>query len=399
MIGGGYIGYPLALLVASAGTEVLVVDIDPSVVADIERGAIRTEEPELVELASQPEVRGRMSAASSPARSSVFVIAVPTPLREGTHEADLTMVENAAAAVAPHLESGNLVIVESTVPPGTTNEIIGPILETSGLQVGRTVLLAHCPERLHPGSTLTELRENDRIIGGVNGESCDAASRFYGRFTSGALVRSNAVTAELCKLFENTYRDVNLALANQLAGLAESFGVSGTEVLELASRHPRVDFLSPGIGVGGHCIPIDPWFLHQVAPELTELVVAARRANDEREKTVADRIAARVRAGGGDTAVIAGAAYKANVTDRRGSPSLAIAHRLSESGLETRIHDPLIPEYSNPLLEAAHGADLIAVTVPHTVVIQALAQQRTQLIEVMRRPDIIDISSGWPVEI
>ena len=393
VIGVGYIGYPLALLLASAGHRVLAVDVDQRLVDDIATGTVRADEPGVAALAAQPDVQARLRASTVPEHSSVYIIAVPTPLDSTGRRADLAAVRAAARSIVPVLRSGDLVIVESTVPPGTTENLVAEILGESGLQPGEEFLLAHCPERLHPGSSLKELRENDRIIGGINEDSAAAASDVYATFVIGTLIPTDATTAELCKLFENTYRDANIALANQMAGIAEHFGVDATEALRIASRHPRVDYLDPGIGVGGHCIPIDPWFLHQVSPD-ANIVEAARIANLRREEVTADRIAAAVHGLDKPVVVIAGAAYKQDVSDARESPALRICDMLIDRGIAVRIYDPLVPKYDGEVVRLASGADLLAIAVPHKAVIEAISVNIDAIRATMRRAEIADYTSG-----
>ncbi len=393
VIGVGYIGYPLALLLASTGHRVLAVDVDQGLVDDIAAGTARADEPGVAALASRPDVQTRLRATTVPEHSSVYIIAVPTPLDSTGRRADLSAVHSAALSIVPVLRSGDLVIVESTVPPGTTENLVAGILGKSGLKPGEDFLLAHCPERLHPGSSLKELRENDRIIGGVNEASIAAAREVYETFVTGTLIPTDATTAELCKLFENTYRDVNIALANQMAGIAEQFGVDATEALRIASRHPRVDYLEPGIGVGGHCIPVDPWFLHQASPD-SNIVESARIANLRREEITSNRIAEAVHGLDTPVVVIGGAAYKKDVSDTRESPALRICDLLIEQGITVRIYDPLVPRYDGDIVQLASGADLLAITVPHTAVIETISANIDAIRAAMRRAEIADYTSG-----
>ncbi len=393
VIGAGYIGYPLSLLLASTGHVVLAVDVDEQVVAEINNGTPRFDEPGIGELAKDPAVRQHLRAATTPETADVFIIAVPTPLEEHGHYADLSLVEAATRSILPHLRPGNLVIVESTIPPGTTGGLVASVLSDSGMDVGTDILLAHCPERLHPGSSLHELRSNDRIIGGINEASTAAARAVYATYVDAELLETDATTAELCKLLENTYRDVNIALTNQMAAVAEGLGVDPLEALRLASLHPRVDYLQPGIGVGGHCIPIDPWFLHQVAPRTTSMITTAREVNRDRELLVADRIADELGDDGG-VVVLAGVAYKANVSDSRESPALSIARMLRQRGIEVRIYDPLVDDYSGSLMRKIDGADLVAILVRHSTLVDRIASEWDAIEAAMRHPRIIDFSTG-----
>ena len=308
------------------------MDTRPDVVDAIRSGTAGDDEPGLTGLAHEPSVQARLEAAVEPDKADVFVIAVPTPLDDSGHAADLAMVEAATNSIVPFLRPGNLVIVESTVPPGTCRTVVAPLLAESGLVPGVDVRLAACPERVLPGATLAELVSNDRLIGGIDEDSTEAARRFYGSFVTGELVATDDVTAELCKLVENAYRDVNIALANQVAAVAESFGVDPHEAVALANRHPRVDLLEPGIGVGGHCIPLDPWFLHNGDPAETVLIDAARSINDAQPNRVAARIRRELADLADPSVLLVGAAYKPDVADTRESPALRIRDLLRGEG-------------------------------------------------------------------
>lgn len=394
VVGSGRVGYPLALLAARAGHQVLAVDSAPEVVAAIRQGAAVEDEPGLDALARRPDVRSRLSAATHPDKGDVFVIAVPTPLDQSGRGADLSMVEAATRSVAPFLRPGNLVIVESTVPPGTCRDLVAPLISESGLVPGLDVRLAHCPERVLPGATLTELVHNDRVLGGIDAESAEAARRFYAGFVRGDLVATDDVTAELCKLVENAYRDVNIALANQVASLADSFGVDPDEAIALANRHPRVDLLSPGIGVGGHCIPLDPWFLHNGDPDETVLIDTARAINDAQPLHVAAQIRDKVGQHPNPRVLLIGTTYKPDVADVRESPALRVRAALEAAGIVVRAYDPLTQRYSGDLVELAAGTDLAVILVPHRSAVAELQARSAEVLAAMRTPSIVDFSSG-----
>jgi len=396
ILGCGYVGYPLSLLAAEAGYEVLAVDIDERIVETVNAGEPLLEEPGVATLVELAARSGRLSAAATPRQSDVFIVAVPTPVDDGGRQADLSAVVAATRSIVPYLQPGNLVIVESTIPPGTCTNLVAPILEESGLGVGDDFLLAHCPERVHPGATMEELVHIDRIIGGVNEESTRAAKGFYSSFVKGKLVETDAVTAELCKVMENTYRDVNIALANQIAEIAEEHGVDAIEAVRIANGHPRVNYLVPGIGVGGHCIPVDPWFLLSNSVEGEGVIGAARRVNDRQPQRIADMIVNEVRDIESPRIVLIGAAYKTEVTDLRNSPALQVRDELLARGFGVETYDPLTTEYSGDLLEMASGADLLAVLVPHRRVVGELRANADRIGEAMRRPRILDFSTGAP---
>ncbi|MFQ5410267.1 MAG: nucleotide sugar dehydrogenase, partial [Anaerolineales bacterium] len=359
VIGTGYVGLPAALLLAQAGHAVVGVDINANIVRAINDGVLHINEEALQAIMDEPAVRRNLKAQSTPCEADAYLIAVPTPLDERKKVADLSMVVDAVQSIVPFLRAGNLIILESTVPPLTCREVITPLLEKSGLTVGQDLHLAHCPERILPGDVFHEIVHNDRIIGAVDEKTRELAADLYATFVKGKLLKTDDVTAEFTKLMENTFRDVNVALANELAAVADSLGIDAHEAIGLANRHPRVRILNPGIGVGGHCIPIDPWFIKEVDPSNSRLIFTARLVNDE----MPDRIAARIRRAVRDISnphiVAIGAAYKANTEDTRESPALQIVDRLREDGYRVEHYDPLIAGMALPgsLAETCRNAD------------------------------------------
>ncbi|MFC6993647.1 nucleotide sugar dehydrogenase [Haladaptatus sp. GCM10025707] len=278
--GLGYIGLPTAAMLANYGHSVAGYDIDEKIVHELNKGSINVDEPGLRAFVTEALESGNLEVTDSVGTSKYHIISVPTPFDDEAKKADLSYIEAAGKAIQPHLRPGDSVILESTVPPGTTINTLQPILERSGLSAGQDFALIHCPETVLPGNIITELRENDRIIGGVNGVSTEAAVRLYDSFVEGEIhTTADATTAEFVKLIQNTYRDTNIALANELAKLAQDYGVDSREAIQLANRHPRVEIHQPGPGVGGHCLPIDPWFLGQDSDSL-ELISVARKIND-----------------------------------------------------------------------------------------------------------------------
>jgi UDP-N-acetyl-D-mannosaminuronic acid dehydrogenase len=371
VLGLGYVGLPTASLLANAGFYVLGVDVDPRVVAMLRGGKTRLEEAGLATLVSAAVHSGNLVTAAEPEPSDTFLICVPTPVTP-THGADLSMVESATRSILPLLRPGNLVILESTSPVGTTGGVVGRILSESGLEPGRDFDLCYCPERVLPGNTVNELINNDRILGGVSPQSAQRARELYERFSQGKLTLTDDRTAEMCKLMENTYRDVNVALANVFARVAEDAGVNVWEAIEYANLHPRVQILKPGPGVGGHCIPVDPWYLVQAYPEHTALLRQARRVND----TQAERLLALLLATGqlrpGDKLAVLGAAYKADIDDTRESPAELLAQAAGEQGVKVAVHDPLVRagrhhglEVANDLASCLRGAAAAVLLVEH----------------------------------
>ena len=389
-------GYPLSLLLAQAGYAVVAIDVDERKVEAVNSGEPLVQEPGFPELVDLVARSGRLTAATVPEPSDVFIIAVPTPVDEGGRNADLSSVAAATRSIVPLLRPGNLVIVESTVPPGTCTDLVAPILNESGLNVGDDLLLAHCPERVHPGATLDELAHVDRIIGGINRRAAEMASEFYESFVEGGLVLTDATTAEVSKLMENAFRDVNIALANQVAEIAWGHGVDPVEAVRIANGHPRVNYLAPGIGVGGHCIPVDPWFLVPASMETNGVIEAARIVNDRQPQNVTEHIIAEVSDVPSAKIVLIGAAYKPEVDDIRNSPALVVRDRLRARGFRVDTYDPLVPEYSGELVEMARDADLLAILVPHRQVVGDLRANAGPIARSMGTLRIVDFSTGVP---
>jgi UDP-N-acetyl-D-mannosaminuronic acid dehydrogenase len=361
VIGLGYIGLPTSVVLAQAGKQVIGVDVNPQAVASINSGKAHIVEPDLDGLLHSVVARGALRAQTEPQPADVFVIAVPTPFK-GDHEPDLSYVESASRAIAPHVLAGNLVVLESTVPPGATEAVVAWIVEERPDLVDEggnlTFRAAHCPERVLPGRILVELVENDRVVGGIDEESTKVARAFYQSFVRGVCVGTTARTAELAKLSENAFRDANIAFANELSMIAERLGVDIWELIALANRHPRVNILTPGAGVGGHCIAVDPWFIIDAAPEESTLVRQARMTNLRKTEWVIEKI---VRAAEQmDSPVVAffGLAYKPDVDDLRESPAVVVvqevAKRLQRRVLVVEPHVDLLPK------ELTDHADLVA---------------------------------------
>jgi UDP-N-acetyl-D-mannosaminuronic acid dehydrogenase len=390
VIGTGYVGLPAALMWAKAGQKVIGVDINENVVRAINERTMLLNEQELHDLLNDPTVQPNLVARTKPCGGDVFVIAVPTPVDPLKKVCEMGPVQSAVESICPHLKKGNLVILESTIPPTTCRKVVKPLIEKlTGLRVPEEILLAHCPERILPGDIFREIVENDRLIGGMNEESTNAAAQVYGMFVKGALHRTDDVTAELSKLMENTYRDVNVALANEFAQICELLGVDGRKVIGYANKHPRVKIMNPGIGVGGHCIPVDPWFLKEVAPYNSRLISTARLINDEMPRRIAEKIRHAV-AGVADPRIVAlGATYKKNCEDMRESPAVEIVHLLKEDGYKVAHYDPLVPTMRfSSLSKAVKGADLVAVLVCHDVLKRELTNERQAIDKAMRRKKI-----------
>lgn len=390
VIGTGYVGLPVAIMLANSGYEVVGIDIDKNIVEAINNGEMHINEDELKELMKGDMVRKNLTAQHTPCSADVFIVAVPTPLDEKKKVADLSFVVSAIESILPHLEKGNLIIVESTIPPLTCRDVIAPLLEKTGLLVGKDVLLAHCPERILPGSIFQEIVENDRVIGGINEESSRMAKELYSSFVKGNLFVSDDVSAELTKLMENTYRDVNIALANEFNSVGETLGVDINQAITFANKHPRVNILRPGTGVGGHCIPIDPWFIKEVDPESCSLIFTARKVNDEIPYKIAAKIRRAVKDISNPKIVALGATYKANTNDLRNSPAIKIVDILTGEGYDVALHDPIAKEYAYSSIEkVAKGVDCLAILVEHEAIISELLENEQSIKALMRTPIIM----------
>ncbi len=372
VLGLGYIGLPTASTFATHGLEVIGVDTNPAVVENLNNGKVHLYEPGLRTLVQAAIRSGNLVVKDQPQPADAFIIAVPTPFKEDKL-ANLDFVTAAAKAITPHLEKGNLIILESTSPPRTTVDIVAPILEKSGLTAGKDFHLVYSPERVLPGQILRELIENARVIGGINEASAKAGEALYSTFVRGEIILTDATTAEMVKLMENTYRDINIAAANQFARLADRFHVDIWEAINLANRHPRVRILNPGPGVGGHCISVDPWFFVEAAPDLTSLIYSARMVNDGQPKYVLDFIKRKIGKVSGKKVAVLGLSYKPDVDDLRESPAVETTKLLRDAGAEVRIHEPFDLDYSiegvetvRTLEHAFAQADIILLLVGHS---------------------------------
>lgn len=367
ILGLGYIGLPTAGMFAVNGVPVLGIDTNKEIVDEIRKGGVHIIEPGLRTVVSAAVSSGNLTVSTEVAPADVFVIAVPTPLTE-EKRADLSYLFDAAEMVMPHLKKGDMVIVESTIPPGTIQEGLIPLIEQSGLKVNADFDIVHCPERVIPGKILFELVENDRIIGGSSPDAAARAEKLYRTFVRGSIFLTDLVTAEMVKLIENSYRDVNIAFANELSLTCRHLGVNPWEAIRLANRHPRVNILEPGPGVGGHCIAVDPWFIVEKAPQQSKLIQAARSINDSMPHVTVERISASVPAGA--VVTLLGLTYKADVDDIRESPSLVIASLLKERGFTVKAVDPYVTEYdglsAETIEEGLKDSALMVVLVAHS---------------------------------
>ncbi|WP_168383586.1 UDP-N-acetyl-D-mannosamine dehydrogenase [Acinetobacter indicus] len=388
VIGLGYIGLPTAATFAAHGVKVTGVDVNQHAVDLINQGKVHIVEPDLDALVKDVVEKGMLSAQTTPVAADAYIVAVPTPFKDN-HEPDLKYIEAAAKAIAPHLTKGNLVILESTSPVGATEQMAAWLSEARPdlsfpQQVGEQadILIAHCPERVLPGKVLQELISNDRIIGGMTQRCSTASSDLYKTFVKGSCVETNARTAEMCKLTENSFRDVNIAFANELSIICDKLDINVWELIQLANRHPRVNILQPGPGVGGHCIAVDPWFIVSKTPEQARLIRTAREVNDSKPEWVIDQVKIKIaeflqanpeKTIKEVTVACYGLAFKPDIDDLRESPALEITKKLAEQGLNILAIEPNIYELPAKLLsnvklislEEHEVADIHLILVDH----------------------------------
>ncbi len=411
VLGLGYIGLPTSSTFATHGVNVVGIDINPHVLDTLRSGNIHIHEPGLKAVVEEAVKSGKLTVSSVPVEADAFLIAVPTPFKEHEYDeyegrryklADMSMVSAAAEAIVPHLRKGNLVVLESTSPPRTTIDLVTPILEKSGLKAGVDFFLCYSPERVLPGQILRELIENARVVGGVTPESARAGRDLYAIFVKGDIIETDATTAEMVKLMENTTRDVNIAIANEFARLAEKFGVDVWEAISLANRHPRINILSPGPGVGGHCISVDPWFFVETAPELTPLIYNARQVNDNQPHFVVKKVQQAVGELNGKKIAALGLAYKPDVDDLRESPANEVVHLLQAGGAQVKAWEPFKPDAkmhridTAPNLEAAIAdADVILLIVKHTEFVNL---NPAEIASKTKARIAIDCVNGWEAD-
>ncbi|MCP3670171.1 MAG: UDP-N-acetyl-D-mannosamine dehydrogenase [Gammaproteobacteria bacterium] len=369
VVGLGYIGLPTASLLGTKGFSVHGVDVTQSVVDTINQGKIHIVEPDLDILVKSAVGSGNLRAGIEPEPADIFILAVPTPFK-GDHEPDLSYIEDATRRIAPHVKPGNLVILESTSPVGTTENVVARILADAGHKIGEEVFIAHCPERVLPGRILIELIENDRIVGGIDEKSTAKAVEFYHSFVRGEVLATNARTAELAKLTENAFRDVNIAFANELSLICDEQEINVWELIKLANRHPRVSILQPGPGVGGHCIAVDPWFIVAAAPQSARLIRMARKVNDAKPDWVVEKVRTSAKKFKRPVIGCLGLAFKADVDDLRESPALHIVRQIQQEQLgEMLVAEPNISTHAEfdlqPYQDVIKRSDILLLLVDH----------------------------------
>jgi UDP-N-acetyl-D-mannosaminuronic acid dehydrogenase len=338
VIGLGYIGLPTSLIFANCGFDVTGVDTNPQIVETLSNGSVHIKEQGLDEMYAEVRKKLTFRAQTRPCLADTFIIAVPTPILSN-HKADLSYVVSAVQAIIPYLRKGNLIVIESTIPPRTTEDIVASVLFQANLHVGIDIFLAHCPERVLPGKILVEIVENNRIIGGYDPKSAEMAADLYGTFVTGEIIITSATTAEMAKLMENTFRDINIAIANELAKLSADIGINALEVIELANKHPRVHLHTPGPGVGGHCIAVDPYFIIEKSPDFSPLIQASRKINNSMPAFVVEQVE-KITAQTKKRVTVFGITYKGNVDDVRESPALEVISLLKQKGYVVKAYDP-----------------------------------------------------------
>lgn len=372
VIGLGYIGLPAAALIAKRKIKVVGVDVDQEIVDLINRGEVHIVEPELEGLVRNVVENGFLTATAEPSEGDVFLIAVQTPLKDGSIP-DISFVEKAIKMIIPLLREENLIIIESTIPIGTTNNIT-EMIYSKRPELREKIYVAYCPERVLPGQIIHELEFNDRVIGGIDCISAQRASDFYQKFVKSNLHKTDAITAEMCKLVENAYRDVNIAFSNELSIIAEKANIDVWDLINLANKHPRVNILKPGPGVGGHCIALDPWFIISDFKKESRLIRTAREVNTYKKNWVLNKIRKKIsqfEATNGKKATIAcmGLTYKSDINDLRESPSLNITERLVDEGIDVLAVEPNISKLDRFNLinyeDAIARADIIVFLVAH----------------------------------
>lgn len=373
-MGLGYIGLPTATVAAGKGVQVVGVDINEKVIEIINQGQIHIVEPGLQQLVQSVVKAGNLRASLLPEDADVFLIVVPTPFKGGNHEPDITYVAAATQAVIPYLKEGNLYIIESTSPVGTTEKMM-QLIYAERPELKDKIYIAYCPERVLPGNVLYELEHNDRVIGGINKESTEKAVQFYSRFVKGNLHKTNSRTAEMCKLTENSSRDVQIAFANELSLICDKAGINVWELIELANKHPRVNILQPGCGVGGHCIAVDPYFITADFPVESQLIAKSREINNYKSFWCAEKIKNAIlefelKSKRKPVVAIMGLAFKPNIDDLRESPAKYIAQKVMQAELDgLLIVEPNISEHPVFKLtnykEAYEKADIVTFLVAH----------------------------------
>lgn len=368
-IGLGYIGLPTSIMFAKHNVEVVGVDVKKDVIDALNNGEIHIEEPGLQASLDEVIAMGTFRASITPEPADVFIIAVPTPNNQDLYRScDLTYVINAIKSILPYIKKGNIIIVESTIAPRSMDDVIKPLVDQAGFVVGKDIFLVHCPERVLPGQIFHELVFNNRIVGGITPACEEAGAIVYSTFVKGEIIKTDARTAEMSKLMENTFRDVNIALANELANVCHRLEINVLDVIEMANKHPRVNIHTPGPGVGGHCLAVDPYFIVAKAPEIAQLIKLSRTINTSMPHFVVENVNKLMKNVEGKVVTILGLTYKGNVDDIRESPAIEVFKQLqAEHNYEVRAYDPHVKLdwVLQDLEQAVKDSDLIVVLSDH----------------------------------
>lgn len=369
VVGLGYIGLPTSIMFAKHGVDVLGVDINQKTIDSLQSGKVNIEEPGLQEVFEEVLEAGKLKVSTQPDEADAFIISVPTPNNDDEYEScDISIVLSAVNSVLPHLKKGDTIIVESTIAPRTMDDHVKPLIEEKGFTIGEDVYLVHCPERVLPGKILEELVYNNRIIGGVTPNCVEAGKRIYSTFVQGEMIETNARTAEMSKLMENTYRDLNIALANEITKISNNLDVNVLDVIEMANKHPRVNIHSPGPGVGGHCLAVDPYFIIAKDPEHSPLIQTGRKVNRSMPEYVVENVK-RILLDVEDAKVsVFGLTYKGDVDDIRESPAFDIYKLLQEESLEVTAYDPHVELdfVEKDIKKATENASLVLILSDHS---------------------------------
>ncbi|MBC1797083.1 nucleotide sugar dehydrogenase [Listeria booriae] len=390
-IGLGYIGFPTSVLFAMHGHEIVGVDVNHRVVETLRQGTVHLEEPGLQEMYREARARGNFQVSQTPSASDAFIIAVPTPNKDDAYKScDLSYVEAAITSVLPYLENGNLVIIESTIAPRTMEDIVQPMIQAAGFTVGVDVYLAHCPERVLPGNIAYELVHNPRIIGGVTPACTEKAKLLYATVVQGALISATASEAELSKLMENTFRDVNIALANELVKIGGDLQIDALKVIEMANYHPRVNLHAPGPSVGGHCLAVDPYFVAAATPNFSPLIQTARAINTSMPEYVVALTEQLMHDAPTKKISVFGLTYKGNIDDTRESPAMEIVSLLEAQGYDVAKYDPHVEDSVSTMDAACVDSSLILVLTDHAEFVD-IAKEATAK---MALPQLLDTKNS-----
>lgn len=367
VIGLGYIGLPTSAILALNGYQVIGIDINKEIVETVNKGKIHIKEPKLCNIVSDMVAKKRLVAKTKPEKADIFIISVPTPINKNKC-CDLSFVITAIKSIIQYIEKENIIIIESTIPPHTIEDIIKPIIEKAGFNVGKDIYLAYCPERVLPGRIIDELVNNNRIIGGCTSICAKKAAEIYKSFIKGEILITDAKTAEMTKLIENTFRDVNIALVNELVKICNKLRINVFEVIKLANKHPRVNLHLPGPGVGGHCLAVDPYFIIQKTPYLARIISLAREINSNMPYYIVTQVKQLTKDINKPKIAVFGIAYKGNVDDIRESPALKIIELLKNEGFIVTIYDPYVKTdiiATSTINQSIENADMILLLADH----------------------------------